>query len=108
MGLMTDPTSGVPLVLTPHAITLEGQRHIVAALEPGEKLGAFLARTVPGWADDAWEVRVNGVLVPVEVLDRVRPKQSAMIEVRGIVKRQVLADPALLTPEVKALLGVRA
>jgi Carbohydrate binding domain. len=91
MGLMDDPTSGAQLVLTPHPVTLDGQRHMAAELAPGETLGPYLRRVVPGWADDAWEVRVNGVLVPVEVLDRVRPKSGSVIEVRGIVKRQVLA-----------------
>ncbi|WP_162455868.1 host specificity factor TipJ family phage tail protein [Pseudoxanthomonas kalamensis] len=92
---MSDPTSGAPIVLTPHPITLEGQRHMVAALEDGEKLGGFLRRVVPNWTDDAWEVRINGVIVPHEVLERVRPKDTALIEVRGIVKKQVLAIVAI-------------
>lgn len=90
MGLMSDPTSGAQLILTPHPVSLEGQRHLGAALQPGENLGPYLRRTVPDWHGDAWEVRINGVLVPVEVLDRVRPKDGALIEVRGIVKKQVL------------------
>src|SRR5690606_17850513 len=90
-----DPTSGAQLVLTPHPVTLDGQRHMVAELAPGEMLGPYLRRVVPGWADDAWEVRIDGVLVPVEVMERVRPKTGAVIEVRGIVKRQVLAIVAI-------------
>src|SRR5690606_25651777 len=61
----------------------------------GEKLGPFLRRVVPGWHEDTWEVRVNGVLVPVEVLDRVRPKETALVEVRGVVRKQVLAIVAV-------------
>src|SRR5690606_3448414 len=95
MGLMDDPTSGAQLVLTPHPVTLDGQRHMVAELAPDETLGPYLRRVVPGWADDAWEVRIDGVLVPVEVMERVRPKPGAVIEVRGIVKRQVLAIVAI-------------
>src|SRR5690606_13576840 len=95
MGLMDDPTSGAQLVLTPHPVTLDGQRHMVAELAPDETLGPYLRRVVPGWADDVWEVRIDGVLVPVEVMERVRPKPGAVIEVRGIVKRQVLAIVAI-------------
>lgn len=92
---MDDPTSGAQLILTPHPVTLEGQQHMVAAMQDGEKLGPFLARTVPDWDGDAWEVRINGVIVPHEILDRVRPKSGTVVEVRGVVKRQVLAIVAM-------------
>lgn len=95
MGLMEDPTSGAKLVLTPHPITLDGQQYLAANLEPGEKLGGFLARVVPDWSGDCWEVRINGVVVPHEIMDRVRPKENALIEVRGVVKKQVLAIVAI-------------
>lgn len=94
MGLMEREAPG--MVITPHPVTLEGQRHVVAELLPDEKLGAFLARTVTGFENDAWEVRINGVLVPHEVLDRVRPKQTALIEVRGVVRKQALLIVALV------------
>ena len=96
MGLMHDPTSGTQIVLTPHPITCEGQRHFAAEFEPGEKLGAFLRRTVPDWDKDHWEVRVNGVVVPVEVMERVRPKAGTRIEVRGAVGRQALYIVAMM------------
>ena len=78
------------LITTPHPVVLDGQTNIAAELQPREMLGPFLRRTVPGWADDAWEVRINGVVVPHEVMDRVRPKSGAVIEVRGLVKKQAL------------------
>ncbi len=87
MGVMLPETQ---LVLTPHPVTLEGQRHMVAAMEDREKLGAFLARTVPEWDRDCWEVRINGQVVPHEILDCVRPKDGTLIEVRGAVKKQAL------------------
>lgn len=98
MGLMEREAPG--MVITPHPVTLDGQRHVVAELLPGEKLGAFLARTVTGFENDVWEVRINGVLVPHEVLDRVRPKQTALIEVRGVVKKQALMIVALIALSV--------
>ena len=90
MGLMQDVTSGSHLVLTPHPVTCDGQRHMLAQMELGETLGRFLARTVPDWTEDAWEVRINGVVVPYEVMDRVRPKDGTLIEVRAVVGKQAL------------------
>jgi len=90
MGLMADPTSGAQLVLTPHPITCEGQQTFAAPLVKGETLGQFLRREVPDWTGDAWEVCINGVVVPHEVMERVRPKETALIEVRGMVKKQAL------------------
>lgn len=93
MGLMNAAT---PLIVTPHPVTLEGQRTVAAELQAGERLGAFLARTVPDYDGDLWEVRINGVLVPHEVMDRVRPKVGAVIEVRGVVKKAALMIVALV------------
>lgn len=87
MGVMLPETQ---LCVTPHPVTLEGQRHMVAAMEDREKLGAFLARTVPEWDRDCWEVRINGQVVPHEILDCVRPKDGTLIEVRGVVRKQAL------------------
>ena len=78
-------------IFTPHPITLDGQRNIAAELIPGETLRDFLARSVPEDMGDAWEVRINGVLVPHEVMGRVRPKPGTVIEVRSVVGKQALA-----------------
>lgn len=96
MGLMECPAGHGRLITTPHPVTLEGQTNIAAELVPGETLGAFLRRTVPDWTGDAWEVRINGVLVPVEVMDRVRPKDRTVIEVRGVVRKQALYIVAMI------------
>jgi len=93
MGLMN---ATAPLIVTPHPVTLEGQRTLAAELREGERLGAFLARNVPDYGGDLWEVRINGVLVPHEVMDRVRPKGGAVIEVRGVVKKTALMIVALV------------
>lgn len=90
MGLMEPlPLQPATGTITPHPITLEGQR-VGVELIPGETLAEFLARSVPEGFDDGWEVRVNGVVVPHEVMARVRPKPGALVEVRGMVKRNVL------------------
>ena len=96
MGLMECPAGHGRLITTPHPVTLEGQTNIAAQLVAGETLGAFLRRSVPNWNGDAWEVRINGVLVPVEVMDRVRPKDRTVIEVRGVVRKQALYIVAMI------------
>ncbi|WP_202902268.1 hypothetical protein, partial [Xanthomonas maliensis] len=65
-------------------------------MKDGETLGSFLRRNVPDWTGDAWEVRINGVLVPVQVMERVRPKDGTLIEVRGVVRKQALYIVAMI------------
>ncbi len=84
------------LVVTPHPVTLEGQQRIAAELLPRETLGHFLARTVPDYGSDAWEVRINGVRVPHQIIDKVRPKGGTVIEVRGTVGRTALLIVAMV------------
>ncbi|MDH1255753.1 hypothetical protein N5C67_24215, partial [Comamonas thiooxydans] len=36
------------LVVSPNALTLDGQRNVPADLQPGESLATFLERHVPG------------------------------------------------------------
>ncbi len=84
------------LVVTPHPVTLEGQQRIVAEMLPRETLGHFLARTVPDYGSDAWEVRINGVRVPHQIIDKVRPKGGTVIEVRGTVGRTALLIVAMV------------
>lgn len=93
---MECPAGHGRLITTPHPVTLDGQTNIAAELIPGETLGTFLRRSVPDWSGDAWEVRINGVVVPVEVMDRVRPKDRTVIEVRGVVRKQALYIVAML------------
>ena len=90
MELTACPPGHSRIVSTPHPITCEGQRNFAAELVPGEALGPFLRRSVPDWTGDAWEVRINGVVVPHEVMERVRPKSGTLIEVRGVVRKQAL------------------
>ncbi|QXF03615.1 MULTISPECIES: host specificity factor TipJ family phage tail protein [Xanthomonas] len=96
MGVMEALPGHSRLVCTPHPIILDGQTNIAAKIEQGERLGAFLRRNVPDWNGDAWEVRINGVLVPVEIMERVRPKDGTLIEVRGVVRKQALYIVAMV------------
>ncbi|MEN5117513.1 host specificity factor TipJ family phage tail protein [Luteimonas sp. TWI662] len=96
MGLLECPPGHSRLVSTPHPVTVDGQKELVAQLLPGETLGAFLRRTVPDWTGDAWEVRINGVLVPVDVMERVRPKDRTLIEARGLAKKTALYIVAMV------------
>lgn len=93
---MSTTTPETRIVCTPHPVTCEGQTNTVAEMLPGEKLGPFLRRTIAGWGDDAWEVRVSGVHIAAELLDRVRPKSGALIEVRGVAKKQALYIVAMI------------
>lgn len=84
------PADRTRLIFTPNPVTCDGQRNIAAQLVKGETLAAFLARTVPEDMGHGWEVRINGVVVPHEVMSRVRPKDGTVIEVRSLVKKQAL------------------
>lgn len=84
------------LIFTPNPVTLEGQRNIALELRPGETLAQFLARAVPSEMGHGWEVRINGVVVPHEVMTRVRPKPGTVIEVRSLLGKQALHVVAMI------------
>ncbi|KUF27284.1 host specificity factor TipJ family phage tail protein [Xanthomonas phaseoli] len=90
MGLMTTPASNGQLVLTPHPVTLEGQRHIAMDLQPGERLCDFLHRHVIDLDQSEWTVSIGGRVVPRHLWAYVYPKDRQVIEVRGAVGRNAL------------------
>ncbi|WP_244812230.1 host specificity factor TipJ family phage tail protein [Xanthomonas arboricola] len=90
MGLMTTPASNGQLVLTPHPVTLEGQRHIAMDLQPGERLCDFLHRHVIDLDQGDWSVSIGGRVVPRHLWAYVYPKDGQVIEVRGAVGRNAL------------------
>src|SRR5690606_18988061 len=59
-----------------------------------ESLYSFLARHVD--LTQRWEVTIGGIVVPVEMWLRVRPKHGQVIEVRAAVGKSVLRIVALL------------
>lgn len=86
---------GTSVVVTPHPVTLDGQRILARSFAPNERLGRFLARNVPGWDRDEWEVRVDGHIVPPHLVEHLRLKRATLIEVRGTVHRAALQIVAL-------------
>lgn len=90
--ILTKPATA-HAIITPHQVTLEGQRF--DELIVGETVRQFLERCAQENTPENWEVRVNGALVPDYAMDRVRPKETALIEVRGIARKQVLAIVAM-------------
>ena len=78
------------LVITPNALTLDGQSNIPADLRLGESLAAFLARHVPGIASGAWAVSIGGRAVPQAMWARTYPKHGQLIACRCTVRKTVL------------------
>lgn len=93
-----DKTAGTSLVVTPHPITLQGQRlyHAEQALLlPGERLSTFLARhgVEPG---QQWVVSLGGVEVLEAHWHLVKPKHGHLIEARRVPEKQVLQIVAVV------------
>ncbi|MEB1099701.1 host specificity factor TipJ family phage tail protein [Xanthomonas campestris pv. campestris] len=96
MGLMTTPAASGQLVLTPHPVTLEGQRHIAMDLQAGERLCEFLHRHVIDLDQGDWTVYIGGRVVPRHLWAYVYPKDGQVIEVRGAVGRNALYIVAMI------------
>lgn len=84
------------LVITPNALTLDGQSNIPADLRLGESLAAFLARHVPGIASGAWAVSIGGRAVPQAMWARTYPKHGQLIACRCTVRKTVLPLIAMM------------
>ncbi len=83
------------LVVTPHALTIEGQRNVPADLQPGESLAVFLSRHVPGIESGAWVVSIGGAMVPRAMWGHVYPKHGMHIACRAVVAKQAVALVAI-------------
>lgn len=90
--------AGVPaLIVTPHPVSLAGQRVLSAAaaqFEPGDTLAVLLARqgVLPG---QQWVVTIGGVVVPEQHWQRVRPKHGHLIECRRVPEKGILRIVAI-------------
>lgn len=84
------------LTVTPHPLTLDGQKHIAAELVIGETLGEFLRRHVDNLDSGAWIVTIDGHEVAPAMWNKTRPKHGTMIECRCVVRKQVLALVAVV------------
>ncbi|WP_234852473.1 host specificity factor TipJ family phage tail protein [Pseudoxanthomonas winnipegensis] len=94
--MMETPAAGGQLVLTPHPVTLEGQRHIPMDLQPGERLCSFLHRHVVDIDRGDWVVSIGGHVVPRAMWAHVTPKDGQVIELRGAVGKTALYIVALV------------
>lgn len=83
------------LVVTPHALTQEGQRNVPVDLQPGESLSVFLGRHVPGIESGAWVVSIGGAMVPRAMWAHVYPKHGMHIACRAVVAKQAVALVAI-------------
>ena len=78
------------LVVTPNALTLDGQRNEPADLQPGESLASFLERHVPGIGSGAWTVMIGGAMVPPAMWTRTFPKHGQLIACRAVLRKSAL------------------
>ncbi|WP_054073917.1 host specificity factor TipJ family phage tail protein [Comamonas testosteroni] len=83
------------LVVSPNALTLDGQRNVPADLQPGECLATFLDRHVPGIRSGAWTVMIGGAMVPQAMWAHTYPKHGQLIACRAVLRKSALQLVAL-------------
>lgn len=83
------------LVVSPNALTLDGQRNVPADLQPGESLATFLERHVPGIRSGAWTVMIGGAMVPQAMWAHTYPKHGQLIACRAVLRKSALQLVAL-------------
>ncbi|KGH27764.1 phage tail tip fiber protein [Comamonas testosteroni] len=83
------------LVVSPNALTLDGQRNVPADLQPGESLATFLERHVPGIRSGAWTVMIGGAMVPEAMWAHTYPKHGQLIACRAVLRKSALQLVAL-------------
>jgi hypothetical protein len=81
----------VSLIITPHPLTLDGQRHVSAVIEPGDTLATVLARHVGGMDGALWAVTVSGRELPPAMWQHARLRDGAVVECRKVAQKSLLA-----------------
>ena len=81
----------ISLTVTPHPVTLDGQRHLSVQLDAGDTLDALLRRHVEGVDPLCWVAAIGGREVAPEMWARTKPAAGTVIECRRVPKKQVLA-----------------
>jgi hypothetical protein len=81
----------VSLIITPHPLTLDGQRHVSAVIEPGDTLATVLARHVGGMDGALWAVAVSGRELPPAMWQHARLRDGAVVECRKVAQKSLLA-----------------
>ena len=89
------------LVVTPHPLTLQGQRCLPAELVPGEALATFLARHGVERGQQ-WRVSIGGLAVPEAMWGRVRPQPGQVIEAARVPQKDILRLAAIVALMVYA------
>lgn len=84
------------VVVTPHPITLQGQRIEAAALLDGETLSSFLARVAPEVLEGDWAVSLDGADVPTPLWRLTRPKSGVLVGCRRRPRGDVVKLAALV------------
>ena len=85
------------LIVTPHPVTLQGQRKMsamAAQFAQGDTLAALLERQGVR-VGEQWAVAIGGVLVPENRWHLVRPKHGYLIEARRVPQKDVLRIVAI-------------
>lgn len=91
------------VVVTPHPLTLQHQRHWQAVpLLPGETLSSVLQRHGIDAAEPGWLVTIGGAVVPQAMWSRVRPRHGHLIEARRVAGKSALRIAALIAVMVYA------
>jgi len=83
------------LVVSPNALTVDGQSNVPADLQPGENLAMFLDRHVPSIASGAWTVSIGGLTVPQTMWRHTFPKHGQVIACRAVLRKDVLRLAAM-------------
>ncbi len=97
VGVLSMEVMTPALVVTPHPLTLQGQRvldTVAAEFCPGDTLSELLARQGV-LAGQQWVVCIGGVEVPEEHWGRVRPKHGHLIEARRVPQKDILRIVAI-------------
>ena len=83
------------MVVSPNALTVDGQSNVPADLQPGENLAMFLDRHVPSIASGAWTVSIGGLTVPQTMWRHTFPKHGQVIACRAVLRKDVLRLAAM-------------
>lgn len=81
----------VSLTITPHPVTLDGQRHLSVVVEAGDTLDSLLRRHVDGVDPLCWVGAIGGREVGPEMWVHTRPGDGAVVECRRVPKKKFLA-----------------
>lgn len=81
----------ISLTVTPHPVTLDGQRHLSVQLDAGDTLDVLLRRHVEGVDPLCWVAAIGGREIGPEMWAHTRPGDGAVVECRRVPKKQVLA-----------------